>query len=189
MNIRNILSTLLVATSLLIIPIIASFVVNGWAWTLFDYVFAWVLFAGIGMIYTFVASKGNNTTYKIATALGAIGVLALIWINGAVGIIGSENNPANMMYEAVLIVGLWGMIISGLKPKGMTITMSIVAISQILVPIAALLLWNTDTGIAGESFWGNRGIAGVFMINAAFAVLWIATGLLFHKATQTHTTK
>ena len=30
----------------------------------------------------------------------------LIWINLAVGIIGSEDNPANLMYGAVLLLGL-----------------------------------------------------------------------------------
>jgi len=35
-------------------------------------------------------------------------VAIIVWINGAVGITGSENNPANLLYGGVLVVGIIG---------------------------------------------------------------------------------
>jgi hypothetical protein len=40
-------------------------------------------------------------------------------MNLAVGIIGSEDNPANLMYGGVLAVGIIGAIIARFEPHGM----------------------------------------------------------------------
>jgi hypothetical protein len=88
------------------------------------------------------------------------------------------------MYLYVLIVGLLGIIISRLKPKGMAITMFAVAVVQMLVPTIALLFWNTEVIIAGESFWGNTGVFGAFVLNAVFATLWLGSAMLFQRAAR-----
>lgn len=42
--------------------------------------------------------KKCNKIYRIAFSVGLTGIFLLGWISGAIGIIGSENNPINLMY-------------------------------------------------------------------------------------------
>ena len=44
--------------------------------------------------------------------------LLLIWMNLAVVLIGSENNPANLLYLGVLCIAILGAFIARLQPRG-----------------------------------------------------------------------
>ena len=160
----------LVVALILLIPVVGQ-----WPWTLSDYVFAGILLFGVGVAYEFITRRATTTQYRIAVGLGVVTTLLLIWINGAVGIIGNEDNPANLLYGAVLIVGFLGTIISQLRPRGMSYTLFTAASVQLLVPVAAFLIWRPDFG---------PGVLQVFAINAVFAVLWLGSGLLFRQAAQ-----
>ena len=125
--------------------------------------------------------KTRTKTYRIAFSVGLAGVLLLGWVSGAVGIIGSENQPVNLMYWAVPAVLLIGSLISRFKSHGMARTLFAVALVQVLVPVVALI-------ISPEVSWGNAGVIGVFVFNSIFAVLFAGSGLLFsreaHKESQ-----
>ena len=72
--------------------------------------------------------------------------------NGAVGIIGSENNPANLMYWAVFAVRIIGSLISRLRSRGMRITLFITAFVQLAIPVFAFFIWPA------QASWGNAGV-------------------------------
>jgi len=74
--------------------------------------------------------------------LGFASLLLLLWANGAVGIIGSENQDANKLYYLVLACIVLGMIISKLKPVGMYFTFLIAAFIQLVIPFVAMLIWK-----------------------------------------------
>ena len=113
--------------------------------------------------------------YRAAFSVGFAGVLLLGWVSGAVGIIGSENNPANVMYWTVPAVLLIGSLISRFKPRGMAHTLFATAFIQLLVPVVALI-------IAPGVSWGNAGVIGVFVANSIFVALFVGSGLLFLRA-------
>ena len=117
----------------------------------------------------------RTRAYRIAFSVGLAGVLLLGWVSGAVGIIGSENQPVNLMYWAVPAVLLIGSLISGFNPRGMARTLFAAALVQILVPVIALI-------ISPEVSWGNAGVIGVFVFNSIFAVLFLGSALLFRRA-------
>lgn len=119
--------------------------------------------------------KTRNSIYRFAFGVGLAGMLFLGWVSGAVGIIGSENNPANLMYWAVFAVGLIGSLISRFKPHGMARTLYAAAFVQILVPVVALFIWPA------QASWGEAGVVGVFMLNAFFAMLFAGSALLFRR--------
>jgi hypothetical protein len=98
-----------------------------------------------------------------------------VWINGAVGIIGNENQPANLMYFGVLAVGLAGAFFARFEPRGMTRALYATALVQALVPMIALVIWP-------QVSWGAAGVAGVFILNAFFVTLWVVSALLFRHA-------
>jgi hypothetical protein len=101
-----------------------------------------------------------------------VAAFLLAWVNGAVGIIGSENQPANLMYGAVFAVGIIGSLVARFKPRGMAYTLFAAALVQLSVPIIALIIWP-------QISWGGAGLVGVFVLNAFFAALFVVSGLLF----------
>jgi hypothetical protein len=118
----------------------------------------------------------RTSAYRLAFGVGLAGVLFLGWVNGAVGIIGSENNRANLMYGAVLAVGLIGSLISRFKPRGMAATLFAAAVVQMSVPLIALLVWPA------RASWGDAGVIGVLGFNLIFAVLFVGSAVLFRRA-------
>lgn len=136
-----------------------------------------VIFLAMGGAYELLRWLWTREkTYRIAFIIGFLSMFFLGWISGAVGIIGSENNPANLMYWAVPLVAVVGSLISRMKPRGMTYTMFATAIVHFLVPVFALFVWPANVS------WGNAGVIGVFIINSIIAVLFAISGVLFRRA-------
>src|SRR3989339_1814631 len=121
--------------------------------------------------------KARSGAYRRAFGVGLAGMLLLGWVSGAVGIIGSEDNPVNLMYWAVFAVGLIGSLISRFKPRGMARTLFATALVQVLVPVVAL-------SISPEVSWGNAGVIGVVVFNSIFALLFAGSALLFRRASD-----
>lgn len=53
-------------------------------------------------------------------------------MNGAVGIVGSEDNPANLMYGGVLAVGIVGAVIARFRAEGMARAQGSVALIALI---------------------------------------------------------
>jgi hypothetical protein len=120
----------------------------------------------------------DNLVCRIGVGVAVVAGLLLIWINLAVGIIGSEDNPANAMYLAVLTVGFIRAVISRLRPRGMSRALYATVPAQILVPVIGLILWKPTLA-------EPPGMAGVFVLNAFFTALFVVSALLFQRASET----
>ena len=174
MNRKSLLPVLLVPSVILLIPLSAMvFKIEGWAWDLADFIIIWVLIAGAVLAYKLVTSKAANSTYRVAVGVALGTGLILLWINGAVGLIGSEDNPANLMYGGVLAVGVIGAVIARLEPLGMARALFATALTQFMVPVIALAVWRADF---------SPGVAGVFALNFFFVLLFAGSALLFRHA-------
>lgn len=158
---------------ILIIPLLASLFIEDFNWDVFDFVFAGVLIFGTGMLYHLAVRRFGSFAYRIAVALALLASFLLIWINGAVGIIGSEDNPANALYVVVFITLFLGSIITRLRPSGMSRVMFVTAFVHALVPVVAFMIWQPDFG---------GGVIAIFLLNLAFASLWVGSGLMFRHA-------
>ena len=134
-----------------------------------------VLAAVLILIFMFLkAKRPDNTAYRTAVGLALLAALLLFWVNGAVGIIGSENNDANLMYAGVLAIGLIGAVIARFEPQGMARAMLATAVAQALVAVIAL--------VAG---WGSSGPIwprDVIGATAIFVTLWLVSAWLFRRA-------
>lgn len=119
--------------------------------------------------------KIQTKIYCLAFLIGLGWMFFLGLANGAVGIIGSENNPANLMYWAVFAVRIIGSLISRLRSRGMRITLFITAFVQLAIPVFAFFIWPA------QASWGNAGVMWVFFINLIFALLFISSALLFGR--------
>jgi hypothetical protein len=165
---KNIPRFALATACILLVPLLA-----GAPWSLGDFVVAGVLLFGTGVTYELVARKESTIAYRAAVGIACAAALLLVWINLAVGIIGSEDNPTNLMYAGVLAVGLLGAIIARLEPRGMARALFAMALAQALVPVIALFVSRPAISLEPP------GVAGVFALNAFFVALWVASALLF----------
>lgn len=160
---------LLVTAVVLSIPLLAMLVTDEVAWDVVDFVVMGGLIAGVGLAYETARRVSSDLSYRAGLGLGLAAVFLLIWMNLAVGLIGSEDNPANAMYLAVLAVAPLGAILARLRPRGMALTMF--AAAATLAAIAAIALIG-QLGPAVQTI----GVNGMFM------VLFVGSGLLFRRA-------
>lgn len=165
-----------VVALILLIPLLAMQVNDEWNWGLFDFVFAGTVLFGAALTYELIAKKGGTAAYRAAVGLAVMTALILIWMNAAVGIIG-DDELFNLMYFGVLAIGVVGALIARFQPRGMARALIAVAIGQMLVPTIVLAI----PGLRG-ALMEPPGIVGVFVLNACFAMLWIASAWLFRKA-------
>jgi len=133
------------------------------------------LLIGVGIVVELVTRKTGEAAYRTAVGLALVSVLLLGWVNGAVGIIGSEDNKANLMYGGVLVVGAMGAVIARFKPEGMARALFATALAQTLVAVIALV---------GRMGSPSSGPLEIMTINGVFVALFVGSAVLFSKAAR-----
>ncbi|HEV7371235.1 hypothetical protein [Arenibaculum sp.] len=156
------------AAFLLLLPLLAMQVTGEMNWDLADFVVFGAMLGGAGGAFELAARTTRDTAYRAAVGIALAAAFFLVWINLAVGIIGSEDNPANLMYFAVLAVGIAGAAVARFRPHGMARALVAMALAQTLAAVVAL--------IAG---WGHT-----FVVTGVFVALWLASAWLFRKAAR-----
>ena len=146
------------------------------AWDVVDFTVFGAMLLGVGVIYTLAKRKADNTAYRFAVGVALAAAFILIWVNGAVGIIGDESNHANMMYFGVLAVGIIGAIIARFQPYGMVRALYAMALAQVLVAVIALLAGLGSTG----PIWPKD----ILILTGLFIALWLLSARLFRKAAR-----
>ncbi len=168
-----------VATALiLLLPLLAMQFTDEVAWDLVDFAIGGGLLFGAGLTFELIVRRSGNVAYRAAIGLAVATALFLVWMNLAVGLIGSEGNPANLIYVGVLAVGIIGVIVARLRPQGMARALFATALAQALAPVVALIIWKPQVASV-ESF------AGVFAVNALFVVLFVSSAMLFRRVGAT----
>lgn len=161
---------------ILLIPLLAMQFSNEVHWTLSDFIFAGGLLFGTGFIYILVTRMTVNTAYRVAVGFALFTGLFLIWVNAAVGIIGSEDNPFNVMYFGVIAVGIIGGLIARFRPHGMIRTIFAMALAQSLITAIAL--------IGGFYQIPPSTVFHIIGVNGFFIMLFVVSALLFRYAAQ-----
>lgn len=161
------------AAFLLLLPLVAMQFTNDVAWGPGDFItFGTMLFAACGS-YELAARTTRNRAYRAAVGVAVAAAFLLVWINLAVGIIGSERNPANLMYGGVLAVGIIGAIIARFQPHGMALALAATAFAQAIVALIALL-------VGWEDPW--NGPLEILALNGVFVALFAGSAWLFRRA-------
>lgn len=148
--------------------------VFGAPWSLGDYVVAAAVLAFFGATFELVVRTNRSKWYRAGAAMALATIFLLVWINGAVGIIGNEDNPANLAFVVVILMALSGAIAARFEAAGMARAMAVAAAAQALVAVAALSY--------GLGAMEAPGLIGVVILIAAFAVMWLISAALFAKA-------
>jgi hypothetical protein len=164
------------ALLLLLLPLVAMQFTDEMDWDETDFlVFGAMLVVACG-IYELAARTTGNSPYRAAVGVAVAGAFILVWINLAVGIIGSEDNPANLMYGGVLAVAIIGAVIARFQPIGMARALAATALAQALVGVIALA---AGLGSTAPSF-----PQAIVVLTGFFAALWLISAWLFRKAAR-----
>ena len=159
------------AALLILLPLVA-----GAPWTVGDYVFAIVLILSVGLPLELVMRKTGDRAYRAGAILALFTAFLLIWVNGAVGIIGSETEDVNLLYYGVLLIGVVGALAARFRPRGMMVAMAATALAQAAVAVGALL--------AGLAATAHGGVTEVVLVNGFFVALWAGSAVLFRAASD-----
>lgn len=156
------------AVALLLAPAVAMQFTSEVQWTLFDFALMGVLLAiacGAGEL---VLRASESLMYRLGAAI-AIGTTFVLGVgNLAVGLIGSEDNPANDRVWVVLAVGVVGALIARFRPRGLSLVMLALAAGQI-----GLALYADATAQDLP-----------LRITAVFVTGWLVAAALFDRAAR-----
>ena len=165
----------LAVSLILLLPLAAMQVTDEVAWGPADFALAGTLLLGTGLAYQLAARRVESFTYRAAVAVALAAALLLVWLNLAVGLIGSEDDPANLLYVGVLAVGIIGALIARFRPHGMARALLVTALAQALVAAIAL---------AAGSGAPASGPLEIVAVNAVFVALFLGSALLFRAAAR-----
>lgn len=127
-------------------------------WSLSDFVFAGALLSGFGGAVWFVARGPRDVAYRLAVGVALGAALLMVWVTGAVGIVGSEQHAANGLYFLALGVGLIAAALARFRPRGMEFAVGGVAFATALIGVAAVFMgWGHEAArypldVLGGSF-------------------------------------
>lgn len=152
---------------LLLLPLVAMQFTNEVNWTASDFVFACVLFGSVGLAFELIVRTSRSLAYRSGAALAVVTAFLTVWVNGAVGMIGSEDNPHNLLFGGVLAIALIGAVVARFQGAGMALAMLAAAIAQ-----AALAALGLSADMRGAVF------------SMAFAVPWLLAAALFWNAAR-----
>ena len=147
----------------------------GWPWSAGDFIVAATIFAIVGGTVELAMRASGNSYYRLGAA-AAIGTsFLLVWINLAVGIIGSEDNPLNFLFFGVILAALVGGIVARFRPHGMVRAMTVAGALQGLIGVGVFLSEAGATEPPGRI---------ALLLIELFAGTWLLSAWLFRKAAQ-----
>lgn len=166
----------IVTVALLLIPLLAMQFTGEVDWDETDFIVMGILIFATGFSYKLVTMKSGNVMYKTGVGLAFLTGFLLVWVNLAVGIIGSEDNPVNLLYFGVLAVGIIAALFTRFQPKGMAFVMFAIAVAHTLA--AGIVL------IGGFYQSPPSTVFHIIGINGFFITLFSLSGGLFWLAAE-----
>lgn len=162
------------AAGLLAAPAIAMRFTTEVNWNAFDFAAAGVMLLAVLVPWELAARKARSLSglFAVAVALGT--PFLIVWSALAVGIVGSENNPANLAFFAVIGVFVLAALVAAFRPAGMVWATLAAAAAQIAVGAWAYL----GGAGAGSPSWPMD----VLGATGVFTFLWLLSAALFRRA-------
>jgi hypothetical protein len=158
----------------LLTPLVAMRFTDEVNWTTFDFAFAAGMLGSVGLGLELAFRRSRSPAYRLATALALAAGFLIVWITGAVGIVGSERDDANLLFLGVLIVALLGALVARFRSAGMAWAMIAAAVAQLLVPPVAWVVWPEARAVVlAPEVLGST---------VVFTAMWLISAWLFRRA-------
>lgn len=159
------------AALLLLLPLVAMQFSDEVVWDITDFVVFGALLVGVGLALEVAARKTGNIAYRSAVGVALAAAFILVWVNGAVGIVGPEDNDANLVFYGVLVVGLIGAVVARFRSQGMARAMFATALAHALATVIVLASGSSGPASGPEA-----------TLNGFFVALFVASAWLFRRS-------
>ena len=156
------------AALLLLLPAVAMRFTDEVDWTVGDFLIAALLIGIVGISFELTVRVTRSGAQRAGVAVALAASFLTVWANGAVGMIGNEDNPYNLLFFGVIGIALLGSVAARFRPAGTAVAMLVAAAAQ------------ASLGVVG-AFADLRG--GIF--SAMFAGLWLLGAGLVWTARRT----
>ena len=140
---------------------------DGVHWTAADFVVMGLLLAAACGLYELGMRLDRRLPYRLGFWLATLTGFLTIWVNLAVGMLGSEGHPANLMFAGVLAIAALGALLAWFRAPGMAKAMLAAAIAQALAVAVAVPM-----GFELREL----------VFTAMFALPWLGAAAMFHAA-------
>jgi hypothetical protein len=162
------------AVALLILPFVAMQFTGEVNWSPGDFLFAALMFGTVGLLLELAVRASPDWSFRGGIALAVLAGFVLIWSNLAVGILGNEENDANLLFFLVPLVAIAGSALARFRPGGMAVAMVCAGLMLLAVPVIAYTLRIGDAASL------TRFDYPVFL--ALFALMWFGSAALLRSA-------
>ena len=156
------------AGCLLLLPAIAMRFTSEVDWGPEDFVVMGAMLATACGAYELATRLSGSTAYRAGAAVAIAGGFLVVWVNLAVGMLGSENNLENLIFAGVLATGVIGALAARFRAAGMVHALHATALAQVATVLYALL----------------AGYADVAPLVALFVLPWLLSAQLFRLAAR-----
>jgi hypothetical protein len=161
------------AVALLALPFVAMQFTSEVDWTLGDFIAFGVMILMVGIPLELTVRMSRDWSYRGGALLALLGMFLTIWANLAVGIVGSEHNPANQLFFAAILIGIVGAAVARFRANGMAVAMLGTAASM-GIAFAVASSGPTDEPMVRHLVEGIG--------TGVFAALFLGSAALFRKA-------
>lgn len=156
------------AAALLLLPLVAMQFTAEVNWDGFDFLVMGGMLLTVCVVYEIAARLARSNAYMVAAAIAVGGAFLTVWANGAVGIIGSENNPANEIFYWVIAFEFAASVLALFRARAMAWVMAATAVVQLGVCVYAWM----------------AGLGHVWVFTGVMCALWLASARLFREAAR-----
>lgn len=157
------------AAAVMAIPVTLRLTVAEMAWDGFDFAVFGAMLLLAGLAFELVLRFAGASIWSVLAALLSIGgAFVMVMANLAVGIVGNEGNPINLVFFALLGAGALGALAVRLRAAGLARVLTTMAAGQALLGIALAF----------------GGIAYLPVFTAVFVAIWLGSAALFRQAAR-----
>ena len=136
-------------------------------WTASDFIVMGVMFAVSGGTIELAVRSSTDWAHRLGSLVAILTGFLTVWVNLAVGMIGSEDNPYNLWFGGVLAIAIAGSLLARGSASALAGTMALAAAAQ-----------------AGASIFGLAADMRGGIFSLAFAGLWLLSAALFRMASR-----
>ncbi len=159
----------LLAAILWLLPLVAMRFTDEVAWDGADVALFGIMLLAACAAVELATRRTASAAYRAGVAVAVVGAFLLVWMNLAVGLIGSEDHPANLLFGGVLAVGFIVALAGRFRPRAMARALTATASAQAAVGL-----------VAAAAGWGWP--AATIGLTVLFVVLWLVAARLFRRA-------
>jgi len=143
------------AAAIMLLAACAKLFVPDFLWTPGDFLAMGILLVVPALCFEVALRVARNDNFYLLGAALAIGTcFLLVYINVAVGIIGSDDNEANVVFLGVIGTAIAASLVARLRPAGLVVAMVMTAVVQAGVAVYAWTLGSPGGAVLSLVFAG-----------------------------------